>query len=453
MIGHLDFTPSLFVIVIGLGILYSIGASIICFIKSILDNMESYEKYIDKNVEKKGISRNYFFGPAYKQLHCIIKDAYTNLSSSIDIVSGSFSHDERIGCSLFGWLFFLVVFIFTYVFGSVILFVFSSIFTLIISIGMGIFYIFFGFLWLIDRLVLAINMLHNRCPEDKRISIIPVFICPRCKKKHADLVPGPYGLFIRICSCGKHLPTTFINGRGSLEAHCPFCDTKLGVSHARQLGIQVIGGVGSGKTTFISAFFHEFFLWLDKKSYTYKKHPEDAFKELETWFQNGLCPATTNRNSMMYSVVFNPNKKIKTQFTLYDIAGEAFIQGSDIQQQQYKYCEKLIFIIDPIAQPKLAEDTILNFTEEFKKIKGKSISSISKIPLAVVITKSDMIEIVKERIYLEKNGFLKLLNILDSEFSQIKYFACSATGRENRLKRSFEPYNVMTPIFWLLSHQ
>ena len=449
MISFLDLNPSLFLIVIGLGIIYSVVSSIICFIKSVLENQESHEKYIDKNIEKKGIRRNYFFGPGFKQLQCIIADAYSNQASSIEIVSNYFNHDERLGCSLFGWLFFIVVFILTYVFGSVILFVFSLIFSFFIFMGMGLFYIFFGFLWLIDRFILAVNMLHNRCPEDKRVSIIPVFICPRCKKKHPDLVPGPYGLFIRICSCGKHLPTTFINGRSKLEAHCPFCDTELSVSHARQLGIQVIGAVGSGKTSYITAFFHEFFLWLEHRKLIYQKHPEEAFIDLEKWFQDGICPATTEKNSRMYNVILNPYKKIKSQFTLYDIAGEAFIQGTDIQQQQYKYTEGIIFIIDPTAPPKMAEETFIYFMNEFKTLSGKHEVSLSNKPIAVVITKSDLFQIDKEREFLEKHNFHNVLNLLNSEFRRIKYFSVSSTGGEKRSRKAFVPNKIMEPVFWI----
>lgn len=99
---------------------------------------------------------------------------------------------------------------------------FSVILSSAIIIGMVVFFLFFSILWLTDRIVLILKSIHSRCPNCKRKSVIPVFICPTCGLEHKKLVPGPYGVFKRKCTCGAMLSTTFIGGRSEYEAHCPF---------------------------------------------------------------------------------------------------------------------------------------------------------------------------------------------------------------------------------------
>lgn len=82
--------------------------------------------------------------------------------------------------------------------------------------------------------------------------------------KHARLVPGPYGIWHRRCSCGKKLPTTFLLGRSALKAFCPVCGNELAASDVQQFSLSVVGGTSSGKTVLLTAFYHNFLEALDK---------------------------------------------------------------------------------------------------------------------------------------------------------------------------------------------
>jgi GTPase SAR1 family protein len=166
----------------------------------------------------------------------------------------------------------------------------------------------------------------------------------------------------------------------------------LAASDARQFGIQLVGGVSTGKTTFLAAFWHEYLeRFKSIKNIATSSHPETAFADLEDWFRSGDSSATSETNANMYSVIHKYDNKTPVQMTIYDIAGEAFTSlSNDIQQQQFKYCESIVFVIDPTANPTQAAGTITAFIDEFAGLKGNRSVKTSDMPVAVLITKADL---------------------------------------------------------------
>jgi hypothetical protein len=169
--------------------------------------------------------------------------------------------------------------------------------------------------------------------------------------------------------------------------------------------------------------------------------------------------------------------------TIYDIAGEAFTSLSDIiQQQQFKYCEGIVFVIDPNAKPTDVSETISSFLNEFSRLKGKSSTKTSDVPVAVMISKADLYkrEIGLPKIkathnsnaqkyadadgivsmeqtrcgvcreFLENHGFSNTLNLINCEFSKVQYYAVSAMGHPPIQGKKYEPWGVLEPITWLL---
>jgi signal recognition particle receptor subunit beta len=93
----------------------------------------------------------------------------------------------------------------------------------------------------------------------------------------------------------------------------------------------------------------------------------------------------------MYSVIHRLPEKTPLQFAFYDIAGEAFSRlDENIQQQQFQYCEGVIFVIDPTAPIRLTEDALVGFLNTFKALKGKASTKLSTLPVAVIISKADL---------------------------------------------------------------
>jgi len=474
---------------LAIGVGYAFIVSIYCFGKSLAEHINPYTTFIDKNTDiPSGVRRSYFFGPGFHQIGITVRDAFAALiEQSKKLTSFRVRHTgHRWYVNIWVWIFYLAAFAAIFIFGFVWMSLFSIILATVVLTGMCIFYVMFMILWGVDRFVLAVKSIQSRCANCKRISVVPVFICLDCGAEHRKLTPGPYGVFTRRCTCGKNLPTTFINGRSKLKATCPYCSTEMAASNARQYGLQLIGGVSAGKTTFLAAFWHMYLERLKKLHYlSSEEYPADAFNELEHWYQKGLSSSTTETNANMYSVIHKRENETPYQLTIYDIAGEAFTNlQSSTQQQQFQYCEGLIFVIDPTANPKGVNETFASFIHEFKGLKGKHSAKMSDIPVAVIISKADLYK--KEiglpkinsrhksnpgefssvnsinsldctrngvsREFLLSHGYENVLNLLEGEFSNVQYYPVSAMGHTAAAGQPYEPWGVMEPVMWLLSY-
>ena len=255
----------------------------------------------------------------------------------------------------------------------------------------------------------------------------------------------------------------------------------MAASDAKQFGIQLVGGVSAGKTTFLASYWHHYIEQLKSdKQLEFTCFPEEAFKELEYWYQNGLSLATSETNATMYSIVHKREGSDPIQMTIYDVAGESFTNlSADIQQQQFRYCEGIVIVIDPTATPELNVDTVSGFVSEFKQLKGIRSTQLAQIPVAVIISKADLFkrelgvpkiksiynQVVKTseenditlnsvrndvcRNFLLSHGFDGILNMIDSEFGNTQYFSVSAMGHEAQESFPYEPWGVIEPISWL----
>lgn len=487
-----------FVGAVVLAALYGLVVSIKSFWSALIENKNPYDYYVDKKASQvSGVRRNYFFGPSYSQVLTTSQVAFTNQTSQREIVehfktdhwAAYRSYDElyvRVWVATKNaviWTAYAVAIICITVFGFLWIGLFSVTLAAVIGVGMVGFFVFFSGLWSADRLTLLIKSIQSRCGNCKRTSVIPSFTCPNCGEHHQKLTPGPYGTLKRKCTCGEKLPTTIFTGRSQLKSTCPFCTTELAASDAEQFGIQIIGGVSSGKTSFMAAFWHHYENTIKTKGISYERHPEEAFEELDVWFNQGISDSTTETNANMYSIVHKKDKG-SYQLTLYDIAGEAFSNlSADIQQQQFKYCEGLVFIVDLSANPTETNDVFSNFIRSFKELKGIHANKSSKIPVSVIISKADkykkdigLIKIKKSyenhptlytnsegasslemarsvicRKFLESKDFDSITNLIDGEFSNVAYFPVSAMGHEAEMGEAYESWGVEEPVKFILN--
>lgn len=480
------FLAALTPIALAAGGLYGLFVSVRSFIHSFTMNIDPYETYVDKSPRAvPGCRRSYFFGPGYHQIAVTVSDAFAELSCSVDALLAwkeSMLAVHGLVLSFFAEVAFYAGRICIYVFGGVWIALFSVLLFAGSFIGMCGFYVFFSLLWLADRITLLARSIQSRCPYDKRISVVPIFCCPDCGAQHFNLTPGPYGVLKQKCVCGSELPTTIFNGRSRLKAQCPYCHTPLAISDAKQFGIQLVGGMSAGKTTFLASFWHYYIEKLrNDKNLEFSCVPEEAFDELESWYQNGTSKATNENNANMYSIIHRREGSIPVQMTIYDVAGESFTSTTaEVQQQQFKYCEGIIIVVDPTATLELNMDTISGFVNDFKQIRGVHASQLSQIPVSVVISKSDLFkkeigvpkiksiynktlseteelnityEGVRNEVcssFLTSHGFGAVLNKLESEFGNIQYFAVSAMGHDAENALPYEPWGVMEPVSWIV---
>lgn len=460
--------------------------------------------------------RSYFFGPGYKQLSGTIRDAMAGNRDSMAAVNARVASLKaswskkwvviRIPLLFFVYLYKMVA--------KVVLYGLSSIFTLAMLLVHGgitfavmcVVYVLFAVTWLVDRVYLLLHSINSSCPDCKVRMLIPTFECKRCGKKHTKLVPGVYGVWKRRCECGHKLPTHVLGGRSRLDSFCPACGHPLSASDAKQVAIQIVGGVSSGKTVLLSAFFHEFQEHCSRTPYIKLSMNEDnrrKFDNLERWFGGGGCPTTTDMNAEMYSLLVDSKLlSPRRQFSVYDIAGEMFqhaTEDSVLAQVQYKYCDGIVLVIDPLSSSSLRdmqgglspEETrnysrdemdmvVHNYMTYLTDIGGVKTGQRMNIPVSVVISKAD-VRLVRHQVSplhirarIRKNGemasdyqqvcdemcrqFLRdigmgsVLDAIDVAFSNVHFFPASAMGHIGQDQSAYEPWGVLEPFFSIIRH-
>ncbi len=452
--------------------------------------------------------RSYFFGPGYAQLIGTIKTAFElNYWSGVKVseTAKEFRGDSDgvwgVIKAIISVIYLVIADICIYVIGTALCAVFGLIHGTVTTVVMVLTYIVFTIVWSIDRLYLLKNKIRSDCPVCHKRFLIPTFMCPSCGRMHKKLVPGPYGIWKHKCTCGQKIPSTFLNGRSRLEAYCPECGAPLVASDARQVVFQLIGGSKAGKTVFLSAYFHEYLERL-KRNREIRVEISDRYKpffdELEGWYRGVDCPATAQLNSQMYPLLINSSLGVRRQFSIYDIAGEmfdGFTADSQVLQQQFHYCNGLLFLVDPFSSGSLredrinsgedisdfsnmpVEDVVNNFINYLTSTGHKKANTRCAIPMAVLIVKADVREIkrvigpAKIASVLKKNpdkyasyeeardgecrkflidiGLSAAVENLEIAFSNLHYFPVSAMGHAPD-GSEYEPWGVTDAIDWML---
>ena len=388
-----------------------------------------------------------------------------------------------------------------YVIGMFLCAVLGLIHGSITTVVMILTYVIFTIVWIIDRIYLLKNKIRSDCPTCHSRFLIPTFMCPDCGAMHKKLVPGPYGIWKHKCSCGKKIPSTFLNGRSKLDAYCPDCGSPLVASDARPIVFQLVGGSKAGKTVYLSAFFHEYLQKLSTNrnlELTIADQYRPYFDELEEWYSGVDCPATAQLNSQMYPVIIDSSLGVKRQFSIYDIAGEmfdGFTADSEVQQQQFHYCNGLLFLIDPFSSGDLrmnkinagedvsdfsdmaVEDVATNFINYLIRTGHAKANSRCNIPIAILIAKADIKEVKRAigpakinsifrnnaeqygtyenardsicRQFLMDIGLAATVDNLETQFSNLHYFPVSAMGHAPD-GTPYEPWGIMDAIEWML---
>lgn len=452
--------------------------------------------------------RSYFFGPGYSQLFATIKNAFELNAASgakISATGSSFKGDSTgtwgVIKAIGGFIYTVVGYISVYVIGMILCGVLGLIHGSITTVIMIFTYVIFTIVWIIDRIYLLKNKIRSDCPTCHSRFLIPTFMCPDCGAIHKKLVPGPYGIWKHKCSCGKKIPSTFLNGRSKLDAYCPDCSSPLVASDARPIVFQLVGGSKAGKTVYLSAFFHEYLQKLStirNLELTIADQYRPYFDELEEWYSGVDCPATAQLNSQMYPVLIDSSLGVKRQFSIYDIAGEmfdGFTADSEVQQQQFHYCDGLLFLIDPFSSGDLrmnkinagedvsdfsdmaVEDIATNFINYLIRTGHAKANSRCNIPIAILIAKADIKEVKRAigpakinsifrnnteqygtyenvrdsvcRQFLIDIGLAATVDNLETQFSNLHYFPVSAMGHSAD-GTPYEPWGIMDAIEWML---
>lgn len=457
--------------------------------------------------------KSYFFKKGYQDMAAAIKGAWTRNGNSIQKYR---DHLKDLGDSgtvarIFWGLVNILAMVAVVVCGSLITAAITLINVVVLVVFMAFIYLGFTAIWVIDRLYLVHKRIFTACHECKQKSLIPTYLCPNCGAKHTNLTPGVYGILQRRCNCGTKLPTTFFNGRKNLEAECPQCGHRLSDRESRPLCIPVVGGRSVGKTAFITAFSQEFIETVAPQhgleTEFYNDRKEKIYQEIVQDYQMGDTrmtdrPQDVNLASAVSFSFFvkHPSLSPERLIHVYDIAGEVFTDNSENEvQQQYEYCQGIVFILDPFAIPSIRfqyeellspedlagigkadlNDVIDSFLNKLREVTGLSDNKMASVPLAVVISKIDSAGLDQDvgrraveklmksnpqkftdffntqdylcRKFLQENGMESFLNNISLQFKNNRFFACSAIGH-SRGKGAYQPEGVLPPMEWLFQN-
>jgi hypothetical protein len=359
-------------------------------------------------------------------------------------------------------------------------------------------------LWASERAVILVRAGYAKCPHAQCHAPVPLplFMCPECGTAHDNLVPGRFGVFHRSCKCGRgHLPTLFWFGKGRLRSACPVCHKPMREElFAENAHVPIYGGPSTGKTMYMMAATYQL-LEGDVAGVEASLIEEAVQRNYATrWkpdFESGRVREKTAGvfpNAFLLAV--RRESGFPISLYLYDPAGEALLSEADLEAHRFmKYVDGLALLVDPLSLPSFArryrarggpdlgqttslappDETATRMVNLLERLGRLSRRRESRHRIAVVLTKLDIPGLVEElgikpgaddigedwrrlgaansrriREWLHRNE-PHLLQILETRFADIRYFAVSALGHIPGPNQSFAPYRVIEPLAWLLS--
>jgi Double-GTPase 2 len=359
-------------------------------------------------------------------------------------------------------------------------------------------------LFCIERAVMLARSGYAKCPHAgcHEPVPLPVFYCPECGAVHDRLIPGRCGAFRRACACGNaSLPTTYWLGKAKLRSACPRCKKPLrselfgGSAH-----VPIYGAASSGKTMLMMSVTWEL-VQGDLASVSVDFINESDRASYETvWkpgFETGRVREKT-RQMLPDAFLLSVRRAggLPLSLYMYDPAGEAIESESDIGGHRFlRYVDGMALLIDPFSLPAMARayeaagNSILppstshaDPVEVINRIVAELENQAQLVRtrgfqrrIAVVITKADN-EFVRREFGLTLDGAVPaerwrdagladdelvrgwlrhnepgLLQLLETRFSMLRFFAVSALGHDPSERCAFQPQNVLNPLAWLLA--
>ncbi len=455
---------------------------------------------------------SYFNGQFQKDIRALIKGTWKNIGVTISEMKDNMAIAD-------GWQKIasivknIVSMIMLIIFGSVVTAVLTAFIFIIgtlITIGYRIFY---GIALLIDKAHYSSKKIANRCDSCLQEYQIPVYECPMCKVPHKSLRASKFGIFKRRCVCGEVLPCTS-KGRSlgtqklriELDAICPFCGYRDESKGSRPLGVALIGGVGSGKSTFKTAFLYDFINEKSLKQNIKVSFPnneaEQEFTMIERYFKGERAVPETRpgreKDVTSFNFFMDHDKfDVPRLLHIYDMPGEVFeTDNAKERLDQFVFSEGAVFLVDPytlrsvqgmgdrgsMVVGKMDIDNLVNiFLSTIDALPGMTKKGGKyTLPVAVCINKVDTPELKAMlgkpaidklmaakpevyknefdtmdyvcRMFLKDNDKDNMVLLLDQNFSDVHFFSCSSMGYvpKGALTR-FQPEHVINAVHWILS--
>jgi hypothetical protein len=353
------------------------------------------------------------------------------------------------------------------------------------------------YLWVIRRGI------HLTCPSGRHGTFtVPAHLCPDCGAAYSNLWPSTYGVLHHQCEgtkdghpCHRRLPTLDRLGRNQLNRVCAKCGASFRSRSSGKLPVAVVGIVGGtsvGKTTMMLMTIAKLMSPPHDGSNGIRAEidtdDQRAIFERE-WgrLQRGEMVAPSSGSVPDAFILRLKHSQKQSLLYLYDAPGEQFQNIDTFSQHQYlQVAAGLLLLVDPASLPGFVEGSKSIAAEvqasqgsetAIAKVVNTCIAATQKmmpqtsdqrlgLPLAVIITKADM-KAVTEQVgditlgspdsavctkALRSWRADSVVQMLEKNFSNVRYFACSALGRTPNKENTtpFTAYGVLDPLLWIL---
>ncbi len=354
-----------------------------------------------------------------------------------------------------------------------------------------------GVLWLGHLWYLAHWRIFYTCPSGRcSYRGQPLHVCPNCGKEYPRLRPNLFGHLYHICGrCGTRLPTLDRLGRGRLERRCAgirpdgsFCAEPLPRSSPEWL-VAVVGAGSSGKTCYGLMLVRELLRGVGHNPGLLRAEIAEE-RDREEWgfdapqLEHGRAPAKTQTGIPRAVLLRLSHGRRKRLLYLYDASGEEYVRiDTFARHRQIEHIDGIILLVDPLGLPGLREEfspadlPAHAAAEHLEDIADATINALDRmrgngggghrdVRVAVVISKADVPPVCRrlgdiaqrapgsrdcrQAIFDWDGG--GALNMLETHVEQVRYFACSALGREagERDGEPFESHGIIEPLTWIL---
>jgi hypothetical protein len=325
------------------------------------------------------------------------------------------------------------------------------------------------------------------CPVDHERFPLPVYVCPACGAEHRRLVPGRWGIVKRECECGKvALPTMVLNGRQRVPQRCPSGHPMAGIiGYAEILRVALVAGPSAGKSTFLAGALRELDRLSDAGTLALAV-VDDSRSDFDLALSNlasGRLPEKTQVGGSPALVAEVQGGGRSRVLSLYDVAGESYAGDDEIRELRFlEVPSGLVLLVDPFALERFAIDHKDEIAAAEDRLRPSSVAPIrvfermlgalseagaktDKIPLAVVVAKTDALGVGEEiaalergegeravPAWLESQGAGNFVRAVEADFGTVGWFHASALGRvpDPSDRTAFAPSGTAEPVLWLL---
>lgn len=287
------------------------------------------------------------------------------------------------------------------------------------------------------------------CPKCKRNFDRPKVKC-RCGLILDYPVPNEYGYKTHTCNNGHSMPC--VHGkRGDLLTVCPYCGADIDSREAQTVSIAMVGAVGAGKTTLMLGAVGTIAQVARTRDVAVDATTPGVSKQAVA--AKDVAAKTASGELDSECLFLRSRDMADRQIVINDISGMEFEprEGKVLFEEYYRYANGIVFVFDPIAlenggRGATPMDVFESFHSMFTQINGVGPGSVSKIPFAVVASRNDVmsppLQNANVRQFLVQNGQEGFVRVLESVFSDVRYFAAASVGDDCK--------SAAAPFWWIV---